>query len=642
MTEILEVFAATGPLAQTLQGFAPRPQQQVMAEAVAEAIRSRSTLVCEAGTGTGKTFAYLIPALLSGRKVIVSTGTRNLQDQLFRKDLPLVREAIGHQRPVSLLKGRANYLCVHRLNLALAGPLDAASRVSLARIAVWARHTRSGDIAEVGDLAEEDAAWPRVTSTVDNCLGQECPEWSRCHVVQARRDAVEADLTVVNHHLLLADMSLRDGGDAEVLPSADVFIIDEAHQLPEIAAQFFGDNLTGRQLLDLARDSVAEALSAKAGTEAPRAARNLEHATRQLRLALGDGSRRAPWFKLEAGGPVADALDRILRCLDELRNWLDARSSPTRGTESCLERCRRFHARLSKLIADTSPDGVRWFETRGRGFSLNWTPLDVSAPFSNGMATLNAAWVFTSATLSVDERFEHFGRLLGLQGPTTLALVSPFDYRRNAVLYLPRDIPDPNHPDYTAAVVEASLPVIEASRGGCFMLFTSYRAMHEAEDRLTSRITYPLLLQGSAPRDELLRQFRAHGDAVLLGTSSFWEGVDVRGETLSCVIIDRLPFASPGDPVLAARIDHFRASGGNPFREIQLPAAVIALKQGVGRLIRDVTDRGVMTICDPRLLGRSYGKMFLDSLPPMTTTRDIEDVSNFLTHRRDVTNGAPA
>ncbi len=608
-----------------------------MAQAVEAAIEARTTLICEAGTGTGKTFAYLVPALLSGRKVIVSTGTRNLQDQLFHKDVPLIREVLAHKRRVALLKGRSNYLCLHRLKLARAGPLAAPLASAVEEITRWAQQTDAGDVSEVGALAEDHPVWPRVTSTVDNCLGQECPDFGSCHVMRARREAMAADFVVINHHLLLANMALKAEGAGELLPSADAFVVDEAHQLGDIAAQFFGESVTGRQLLDLARDSVSEAIGAGGSRgDALTATRDLENATRVLRLAFGTESRRGPWSNLRGDEALETALARVRHSLESVRNWLESRSAPTRGIESCLERCRRLLGRLVHFAGEANPDGVQWYETRGRGFALNWTPLSVAEPISVGMRSCPSAWVFTSATLSVDGGFSHFVKQLGLDSPTTLSLPSPFDYRRNALLYLPPNMPDPSHSDYTRAVVTAATPVVQASRGRCFMLFTSHRALRDAATILERQVPYPLLLQGSAPRDELLRRFRSSGNAVLLGTSSFWEGVDVRGQALSCVIIDRLPFASPGDPVLAARIERAKEQGGNPFREMQIPAAVLSLKQGVGRLIRDVTDRGVMMICDPRLLTRSYGRAFLASLPDMPRSQSLDAVRSFLTESDSV------
>lgn len=633
MTSVQDLFSAQGALARELPGYAPRAEQVAMAEAVARALADRSTLVVEAGTGVGKTFAYLGPALLSRRKVLVSTGTRNLQDQIYRRDLPLLTKAMGGAGPVALLKGRANYLCLHRLDLArLPGAAISADRQALARVTPWAGRTSTGDTSELAELREDHPIWPLVTSTSDNCLGAECPRLRDCHLMAARRQALESDLVVVNHHLLLADLALRREGVAPFLPSADAIVVDEAHQLPEVAGQFFGIAIGGRQLLELARDCVTEHLAAS-GDQGPRpsAAAELELAVRRLRLALGGELRRVPWSVVADEPAVDEAIEQLALALESLRAWLSGRGEECRGLIACRGRAERLVARLREFRGVAEEAGaVRWLETFPQSFTLWATPLDLAGELASALATAPGAWIFTSATLSVGGDFDHFVHRLGLDSPTTLALDSPFDYRQQALLYHPQGMPDPNQPSYTRAVVEAALPVLEQSGGRTFLLFTSHRALQEAARLLADRCPFPLLVQGTAPRTELLIRFRELGNAVLLGTSSFWEGVDVRGEALSCVVIDRLPFAAPGDPVLAARIDALRQSGVDPFRYFQLPAAVITLKQGVGRLIRDVNDRGVLMICDPRLLTRGYGRVFLQSLPPMSRTRQLARVTDFL------------
>ncbi len=635
-----ELLGPDGPLAAHVPGFAPRVQQQTLCAAVGRILDTGGVLVAEAGTGTGKTYAYLAPALLSGAKVIISTGTRNLQDQLFHKDLPVVRTALGLSSQVALLKGRSNYLCLHRLHATLAaGRLKNRQLVSeLHQVWAWAEQTVNGDVAEVAEVAEDSPIWRQVTSTTDNCLGGECPHIQDCHVVKARRRALEADLLVINHHLLFADLVLREQGFAELLPGADVVILDEAHQLAEVAGQFFGLSLSGRQLLDLARDSQVEQ-SRDAGDDAELGERalGLERAAAALRLSLGEPSRRLPWADLAGEPTVAESCQALALALDRLGEALDAAAPRGKGLETCARRCKDLQERLEQLTAAPDGEHVQWLETRGRGFFLNLTPLDVGPTFRDHMARCQNAWVFTSATLAVGESFAHFIAGLGLGEPETLRLDSPFDFPRNALLYHPEALPNPTADHFTRAVVEAALPVLEASRGRAFMLFTSYRALREAAALLDGRLDYPLLVQGGLPRGELLERFRRLGNAVLLGTGSFWEGVDVRGPALSCVIIDKLPFASPGDPVLAARIDALRRRGGNPFLDHQVPAAVIALKQGVGRLIRDVDDRGVLMLCDPRLLTKPYGRLFLDSLPAMTRTRRLERVQQFfeLEHHPD-------
>lgn len=633
---VRELLSAQGPLAQALPGYAPRRQQQAMAEAVERSLREAGTLLVEAGTGVGKTFAYLVPALLSGGKVLISTGTKNLQDQLFFKDLPVVRRALGVAVKTALLKGRANYLCLHRLqNLLREGRLnDRTQLAELRRIEQWAGVTRSGDIAELPDVAEDSELWPRVTSTTDNCLGVECPEYQHCHVVRARRQAQEADVVVINHHLFLADLALKEEGFGELLPAANAVILDEAHQLPEIAGQFFGISLSSRQLLELGRDTTAEALREAPDMAALReAAGGLERAVRELRLALGPAGQREPWARIRYKPAVAAGLEALAQRLEALQVELEPAAERGKGLQACLRRTEAVRSRLERLMETEAGESVQWYETYTRAFALNVTPLDVAELFHARLQGHRCAWVFTSATLAVGERFDHFARRLGLAEAETLRLDSPFDYARNALLYQPEGLPEPNDPGYTRGVVERALPVIKASRGRCFMLFTSHRALQEAAGLLEGRCDYPLLVQGRGSRQALIQRFRELGNAVLLGTGSFWEGVDVRGEALSCVIIDRLPFAAPNDPVLAARLEAIRRAGGNPFLDYQLPQAVITLKQGVGRLIRDVTDRGVLVLCDPRLGGKSYGRVFLDSLPAMPRTRSLHEVEAFFSPR---------
>ena len=627
-----ECLGADGALASEVPGFAPRPQQQQMAAAVEQALNDGEALIVEAGTGTGKTYAYLVPALLSGRKVIISTGTRHLQDQLFHRDLPTVRSALGVPLKAALLKGRANYLCPHRLEMTRAeGRLPSRAQVSqLETIHDWSGRTGSGDIAEMSSIAEDSAIWPRVTSTADNCLGQQCEHLKNCHVIKARREAQDADLVVINHHLLCADLVLKEEGFGELLPGAEAFIIDEAHQLPETAARFFGVQLSSRQLLELAQDSRNEYINETAELEGlPEVAKQLEQAVAEVRLAMGEGEQRAPWARLANNDKLQEMLDALGSALGLLADALAEQSDRSRGLDNCHQRALKLQGLFNKTTHEPPENHVHWFETWRQSFRINLTPLDVAENFSSQRQELPSRWIFTSATLSVNGEFEHFARQLGLEAATSLQLDSPFDYQNNALFYLPKDLPEPNSPDFTDSMLDEAERVINASRGRAFLLFTSYRALHSANRRLKSSCDFPLLVQGSAPRNELLERFRELGNAVLLGTSSFWEGVDVRGEALSCVIIDKLPFASPGDPVWQARIDALKARGGNPFMDEQLPHAVITLKQGVGRLIRDINDRGVLVLCDPRLVKKSYGRVFLNSLPDMRRTREFDDVQAF-------------
>ncbi|HST44943.1 MAG TPA: ATP-dependent DNA helicase, partial [Luteimonas sp.] len=622
-----------------------------------ESFEQREVLLAEAGTGTGKTFAYLVPALLSGLKTIVSTGTRALQDQLYHRDLPRVRDALGTGLKTALLKGRANYLCRYRLERAKGEPRF-SSREQIAqfqRIVTWGGRTRMGDMAELEALPEDSPLLPTVTSTAENCIGSECPFWGECFVVQARQRAQTADVVVVNHHLLLADLALKQEGFGEILPGAQAFVVDEAHQLPELAAQFFGEGLSARPLAELGRDALGECRDvdgALAVLQGP--ARELEHATRAVRAAMEGLPTRGTQALAMRDSTVDGALDVLAAALRDLASALAPLRAAAPGLDACHLRASDHAARLhrwrglgtgagepggldraaTEIEADAGPgpapgdDDVRWYELSPRGFRFQRTPLDVSAPLRAHRETSRAAWVFTSATLAVDGRFDHIGTRLGLIAPRTLLAPSPFEWPTQALCYLPPRLPEPSARDYTAAVAEALLPVLHASGGRAFVLFASHRALREAASHLRDG-PWPLFVQGEAPRNVLLQRFRESGNGVLLGAASFREGVDVAGAALSVVVIDKLPFAAPDDPVFEARLDAIRRRGGNPFRDEQLPQAVIALKQGVGRLIRTETDRGVLVLCDPRLLQKSYGKLFLDSLPPFPRTRDVADVAAF-------------
>ncbi|MGH8373233.1 MAG: ATP-dependent DNA helicase [Gammaproteobacteria bacterium] len=631
-----DLLGAAGPFAEQLAGFAVRDQQQQLATEVGATLDSGEVLVAEAGTGTGKTFAYLVPALMSGKRVLISTGTKTLQDQLFHRDLPAVRDTLGMPVKVALLKGRANYLCRHRLSLlthSAQGLFDSREGVKeLERIRAWSAETRSGEIAELPAVPESSPIWPQVTSTADNCLGQDCPEYSRCHVLEARRRAQEADMVIINHHLLLADMLLKEEGFGALLPGVDAVIVDEAHQLPEIATQYFGSNLSSRQCGELLQD-VRKEYSEAAG-DMPEFVNLLETAQTMLagtQSLIGHGAGRFEWQAFPNRESACGELERLADALTALQTGLEQIAVRSRGLESCRQRMESVTLRLQAFLdEDATVNYVRWVERYSRNYSLNLTPLDAAQRFQSGMQQGQAAWVFLSATLSVNGSFMHFRERLGLEPTHELLLDSPFDYAHNALLYLPPKMPDVTDSRYTAAVVDAALPVLEASGGKAFLLFTSHRALQEAAEKLRGVLEYPLLVQGEAPRHLLLEEFRELGNAVLLGTSSFWEGVDVKGRALSLVVIDRLPFASPGDPVFKARLDALRRQGRDPFMEHQLPLAVIALKQGVGRLIRDETDTGVLMLCDPRLMRKGYGRVFMASLPPMQRTRDLDEVEMFL------------
>ncbi len=638
-TEMNEWFGAGGRLEAALEGFQARAPQLAMAETVAATLADRSVLVAEAGTGTGKTFAYLLPVLLDSGRAIISTGTRHLQDQLFHRDLPALQAAIGRPRDIALLKGRANYLCRHRLDVAIDEAVQAghAMRRDLAQLESvrrWSAASASGDLVDMTALPEASPLRFRITSTAENCLGQECPAFNDCFVLKARRRAQEADVVVVNHHLLLADMVLKEEGFGEILPGADAIIIDEAHQLPELASQYFGSRVSSRQLMNVARDAVAEAqLVAAEPVELAERANQLEQALTDFLHACdvaGFADRRGAWVELLRDRAVSAALENVSATLHALAEMLEGFADRSRGLESCAERAMQTLAALDELAAHELPGVIRWADVGRRHFVLHATPVDPADRFAAQVYARPSAWIFTSATLSVGGSLQHFTQRTGLDAPREALFDSPFDYASNALLHVPIDMPETSTSGYTRAVVERALPLIRASRGRAFLLFASHRALQEAAGLLRGRIDYPLLVQGEMPRTHLLERFRDLGDAVLLGTSSFREGVDVRGPALSLVIIDKLPFASPDDPVLQARLAAIREAGGNAFFDYQVPQAVIGLKQGVGRLIRDVDDRGVMVICDPRLYAKSYGRIFLDSLPPMRVTRDTAQTLRFL------------
>ncbi len=650
MPDPWQLLGADGPFARELPNFVPRAAQQELALAVQQAIAGREILVAEAGTGTGKTFAYLVPTLLAGERVIISTGTKTLQDQLYFRDLPRVCSVLGVKPHTALLKGRSNYLCQYRLQQTVAdsASLPPEQLGQLAAIRAWAARTVRGECAECTEVPESSPLWPRVTSTAENCLGAECPFYDQCHVFKARREAQEADVVVVNHHLLFADLALKQDGFGEILPNAAAFILDEAHQLPELAAQFFSRSVSARQLAELARDALAECAGVSGAISLlldPIQA--LQLAERRLRLALRGLPARGPVPALLADAEAATALSTVREALLGLREVLHTQAERSRGLANLDERATSFATRLEQVAA-TAPTGgedddaqvdhggqaasaadVRWYEQSPHGFVLHVTPLDLAAPMRALRERTQAAWIHTSATLAIGGSFEHFNRQLGLDAPHTLLLESPFDYARQGLCYLPPQLPDPRAPDYTAAVIAAALPVLEASAGRAFLLFTSHRALRQAAELLEGKVPWPLFVQGSAPRSRLLEAFRASGHGVLLGAASFWEGVDVAGEALSVVLVDKLPFAAPDDPVLAARLAALEQAGINPFMGWQVPSAVIALKQGVGRLIRDRHDRGVLVLCDPRLSGKGYGKLFLASLPPMPRTRELTDVQAF-------------
>ena len=644
------LFSQDGPLAAVISHYRQRPQQLEMASHIQEALETRGKLILEAGTGTGKTLAYLVPALLHGGKTILSTGTKTLQDQLFHRDLPAVREALGLPVQVALLKGRANYVCPYHLERALADGRFASRQdvAHLKRIAGFAAVSDSGDRMDLTDVPEDAAAWGWATSSRDNCLGSECPHHKGCFVLKARRKALEADLVVVNHHLFFADVWLKDEGAGELLPAANAVIFDEAHQLPAVASVFFSDSVSTGVLIDLSRDVRQEAAVAAGDfAELPKTAAELDKAARDLRLALGLGVARLPARRFLETAGVRSALQILEERVAQLQVLLESQAERSEGLANCLGRCQEAAVRLERWLApDAEENRVRWCEATPHSLLFHATPLDIGEHFARQIEDDPRAWIFTSATLSVRGDFGHFMDQLGLHDAATAVWDSPYDYPQQALLYVPASMPNPNTPDYTRAVVEAAWPVLEASGGRAFLLFTSLRAMREAHDLLKARMAeeggdFPLLLQGDKSRSELLNAFRSLGNAVLLGSQSFWEGVDVAGEALSLVVIDRLPFQAPDDPVLAARVEAMERAGRKPFFDYQLPHAVISLKQGAGRLIRRETDRGVLMICDTRLVDKPYGRRIWQSLPPMRRSRSLDDAVAFFVDQRMAAAGDP-
>jgi ATP-dependent DNA helicase DinG len=634
---IRQVFEKNGILSTQIEGYSERTQQLEMALAIADAIKNNTQLVAEAGTGTGKTFAYLVPALLTGGKVIISTGTKNLQDQLFTRDLPNVRDALKVPVRVAMLKGRSNYVCHYHLGRAeqegrFASRED-AKYVHV--IKIFAENSKTGDKSELNSVPENATIWPSVTSTRDNCLGGDCAYYKDCFVMEARKQALAADVVVVNHHLFFADVMLRDEGVAELLPSANTVIFDEAHQLPEVAGLFFGEDVSTSQLHELARDCTAAYITlAKDCVELGKAIPVLEKSAKDFRLIFAYEGSRLPVQKALVLKGFDDAFKHMQRQLKLLAAVLETQAARDPLLEKCWQRSEALYDLFNRWQIAENNNLVRWVEVFTHSVQLHATPLSVAEGFGKQLNAQPRAWIFTSATLAVKSDFSHYLVQMGLQAATTGYWESPFNYQEQALLYVPPDMPDPNSASYTASVVAAALPVLQVSGGRAFVLSTSLRAMREIHALLKEAfaengIESPLLLQGESSRTELLDRFRKLGNAVLVGSQSFWEGVDVRGEALSVVIIDKLPFAPPDDPVLSARVDKLNAEGKNAFIEYQLPYSVITLKQGAGRLIRDENDRGVLMICDPRLITKSYGKKIWQSLPPFKRTRALQEVQEF-------------
>jgi ATP-dependent DNA helicase DinG len=642
-TEIDRLFSAGGPLAPAVGSFSPRRSQTEMAKAIAQAIADQKTLIAEAGTGTGKTFAYLVPALLWGGKTIVSTGTKNLQDQLFLRDIPTVRAALRAPVSVALLKGRSNYVCHYHLERTMQnGRMTSRDDVGhLREISRFIKMTNSGDKAELSKVPENASIWNLVTSTRDNCMGAECQYYQDCFVMKARREAQQADVVVVNHHLFFADVALKDTGVAELLPSANTIIFDEAHQLPDTATLFFGQTVSTSQILELCRDVLAEGLAhARGGPDWAKVVTVVEKATRDLRLTFPQDVVRMSLAQITPSSDFFPALATVKEQLAGMINVLEEQAARAETIEQCRVRAVELAQALDGWKADgkgklvEGDEAVLWVEAFSSSLQMHKTPLSIAPIFNNQREGTPRSWIFTSATLAVKNDFKHFSNQMGLAGEPAQTWPSPFNYEQQGLLYVPTGLPDPNAMGYTDAVVDSALPVIEAAGGRTFFLCTTNRAVKHVAERLRKEfadrgLEFPLFVQGERGRTELLDSFRNAGNAVLVGSQSFWEGVDVRGDALSLVIIDKLPFAPPDDPVLAARIDVMEKQGMNGFMHHTLPEAIINLKQGAGRLIRDETDRGVLMICDPRLISKSYGKRVWQSLPPFKRTRVEADVVAF-------------
>lgn len=633
---VLQVFDKNGVLNQHIKGFKPRAEQLEMAQLVAKAIEESSSLVVEAGTGTGKTFAYLVPALLANKKTIISTGSKNLQDQLFNRDLPAIKKALNYSGKIALLKGRANYLCLERLDQVIAqGVLgDRSVLADLTKVQKWNNATKTGDLSECVELAEDSPILPQLTSTAESCLGTECPNYGDCYVAAARKKALNADFVVVNHHLFFADMAVKESGFGELIPNAQVIIFDEAHQLADIASQYFGQSLTARQFFDLCKDvNIVYRTELKDMKQLGVAADNLLKVVQDFRLLLGEGNLRGNWRELYKQSAVQKNVEFLQEKLAFLSEVVKLSLGRSQTLDSIFERIGAIQLMLKRLQETHLVGYCYWYETIGRSFGLHITPLTVADKFGEQINNKKAAWIFTSATLEVGGSFHHFCQRLGIENAMHKILPSPFNYAEQALLCVPRYLPAMNQVHTPNQLGKMLLPIIEKNQGRCFVLCTSYSMMRGIAEYFREHSRLTILLQGETSKSQLLEQFTKQSKTVLVATSSFWEGIDVRGDALSLVIIDKLPFTAPDEPLLKARMEDCRLQGGDPFNDIQIPEAVITLKQGVGRLIRDITDRGVVIICDSRLVMRSYGEIFLKSLPNAKRTRDLHKVTQFLTEK---------
>ncbi|ELB2835495.1 ATP-dependent DNA helicase [Vibrio alginolyticus] len=642
---IAKTFSSDGALGKAIPGFQARQPQIDMAEAVSSAIKDQTQLVVEAGTGTGKTFAYLVPALLSGKKVIISTGSKNLQEQLYHRDLPLMVNALGFYGQVALLKGRSNYLCLDRLSHQMVeshtNESDPTLLTQLVKVRAWSSETKTGDLGDCDDLPEDSMIIPTITSTNDNCLGKECPSYTDCFVLKARKRAMDSDIVVVNHHLFLADLAIKETGFGELIPEADVFIFDEAHQLPDIASEYFGQSVSSRQIHDLAKDiEIAYRTEAKDMRQLQKVGDKLMQSAMDMRIVLGEPGFRGNWREALQSGSIKRELLRLTDSLELAIDVLKIALGRSQLLDTAFERANLIKGRIDR-VCDVDITGYSyWYDTSPRHFALHITPLSVADKFHEQIEIKQGAWIFTSATLAVSGDFKHFTERLGLKPTKQFSLPSPFDYQKQARLCVPRYLPEPNSNGLADKLVRMLAPVIEENDGRCFFLCTSHSMMRELGEKFREVLELPVLMQGEMSKQKTLAEFMELGNALLVATGAFWEGIDVRGDALSCVIIDKLPFTAPDDPLLKARIEDCRLRGGEPFAEVQIPDAVITLKQGVGRLIRDQKDHGALIICDNRLVTRDYGGIFLGSLPPIPRTRDLDGIKAFLKAEQSVTDAS--
>ncbi|RJG42514.1 ATP-dependent DNA helicase [Motilimonas pumila] len=630
---VADFFSATGALSQQINGYQPRQPQLQMAQAVADTLGQQGRLLVEAETGTGKTFAYLVPALLKQQKTIISTGSKNLQEQLFLRDLPFLLDAVNYTGVAAILKGRSNYLCIERLNrfMLQSHQQDASLLADLVKVKTWSASSQHGDLSEVDGLAEDAAIIPLVTSSNDNCLGRDCPDYDDCYLVKARQKAMDADILVVNHHLFFADVAVKDTGFGELMPEADAYIFDEAHQLPDIASQYFGQSLSSRQFFELCKDlEFCYRSELRDLSQLNKATLAFKSAVQELRLAFELEQGTGSWREKLQAGRMNVAIARLLETMQFTYDVAKLNLNRSEVLDHCFERLTQFKAQFDKMLDVNQAGFSYWYDCSRLHFSLHITPLSVAERFALEMDKKQAAWVFTSATMTVNEQFDHYANLLGLQNAEHLLLKSPFDFARQSLLAVPRYIPEPGTRGLAQWLVNQLAPIININQGRCFFLCTSHFMMNELAELFKQQLELPVLVQGETSKQALLKQFIDHGNALLVATGAFWEGIDVRGQTLSLVVIDKIPFTAPDDPLLKARMEDAQLKGLDPFQSVQLPQAVIALKQGVGRLIRDTQDKGAVVICDPRLVSRNYGNIFLNSLPSMPRTRDLAKVSAFL------------